>query len=82
MKVPQQIYSLKSLNSVAEYNFTRTFITHLCRMDFPIFINVTSSLPIFGLSSGIFHFYSNCERALCERTLETLVRRRAPFCEV
>ena len=73
MKVPQQMYSLKSLKSVAECYFTPENFFNLCRLDYPIFIDVTSSLLIFGLSSGIFHFYSNCERTLCERTLETLV---------
>ena len=41
-------------------------LTHLCRMDFPILINWTSSFTILGLSGGIFHFYSNCNRILCK----------------
>ena len=32
--------------------------------------------PILGLSSGIFQFYSNCNKRLCKQTLETLIRCR------
>ena len=33
------------------------FLTHLSRMDFPIFIRRTSPFLIVGLLGGIFHFY-------------------------
>ena len=50
-------------------------LTHLCGMDFPISINWMSSFPILGLLSGIFHLCSNFNRTLCNRTVETLIRR-------
>ena len=68
IKIPQR-------NSTANI-FLNPCLTNLCQMDFPIFINWTSSFPIKGLSGGIFHFYSNCNRTLCKQTLETLLRHR------
>ena len=41
------------------------FLTHLSRMKFPSIINWTSPFPMLGLLGGIFHFYSNFDRAFC-----------------
>ena len=43
-------------------------------MNFPISISRTSLSPILGVLVGIFHFYSNSYRTLCEQTVETLIR--------
>ena len=45
-------------------------------MDFPISIDRTSLFQILGVLGGIFHFYSNSNRKLCEQTVDTLVRCR------
>ena len=56
-----------NLGNHAEINW----LTHLCRMDFPIFINRTGPFPILGLYGGIFH--SHFDRTY-KRTVETLIR--------
>ena len=53
-----------------------SYLTHLCRMYFPILINWTSPFPILGLLGGIFHFHSNFKRNFCKQTVENLIRRR------
>ena len=50
------------------------FLTHLCRIYFPILIKWISQLSILGLLHGIF--YSNFKRNLCLQTVESLIRRR------
>ena len=53
-----------------------SYLTHLCRMYFPILINWMSPFPVLGLLGGIFHFHSNFKRNLCKQTVENLIRRR------
>ena len=55
---------------------THRWLTHLCRMYFPIIINWTSPFTILGLVGDIFHFYSYFKRNFCKQTVENLIRRR------
>ena len=50
-------------------------VIHLNGMNFPISIGRTSLFQFLGGGGGIFHFYSNSNRAFCEQTMETLIRR-------
>ena len=45
-------------------------------MEFPTVINWTSPFPFKRLLHDIYHFYSNYNRRFCNRTVETLIRRR------
>ena len=49
-------------------------------MNFPISIGRTSLFQILGVLGSIFHFYSNSNRTFCEKTMETLIRRRVLHC--
>ena len=51
-------------------------LTHICLMDFSIFINWTSLFRILGVSGVLFHFYSISNRNSCKQTVNTLIRRR------
>ena len=48
-------------------------LTRLSRIEFPSFINWTSSFPFSGLLGGIF--YSNFNRIFSKQTVEILIRR-------
>ena len=67
------VYQIKVFYSNLSSNFT---LTHLSRMDFHTLISRTSPFPILRVLGGVFHFYSNSNRTLCEHTVETLIRRR------
>ena len=57
-----------------------TFLTHVCRMDFPTIMNLTSPFPIVGLFGGIYSFYSNLKKNFCEQILDNLARHRVLHC--
>ena len=61
---------------VSVFLSSAAFLTHLCRMCFPILINWTSPFQNLGLLGGIFHCYSNSKRNFCMQTVENLIRRR------
>ena len=67
-------------DSLAFFRFLETWsvcnLTHLCRMYFPILINLTSPFPSLGLLGGISNFYSKFKRNFCLQTVENLIRRR------
>ena len=39
--------------------------------EFPFLINLASPFEIVRLLDGIFHFYSNIDRAFCKQTVKT-----------
>ena len=47
----------------------------LSRVEFPTVINWTCPFPFLGLLGGVFHCYSNLDRAIYKQTVETLIRR-------
>ena len=51
-----------SPHNLAGYISMCVCLTHLCRMYFPILINLTSPCSVLRLLSGIFHYYSNFKR--------------------
>ena len=48
---------------------SKTYLTHISRIEFSILIIWKCPFPLYGLLGGIFHFYSNCNslRIFCLR---------------
>ena len=64
------------VKSRLKYGVCRLLRLCLLRMNFTISSGSTSLFQNLGVFGDIFRFYSNSNRTLCERRVETLIRRR------